>query len=48
MYSQFQDDELLATTNYLDKVIELRGKITSIEENEIVLSNQIQVSFINY
>jgi cell division protein YceG involved in septum cleavage len=45
LFSHFQKDELLATTNYLDKVIEIEGTITSIEEGEVVLSNQIQVRF---
>ena len=44
LYSQFQKNELLATTNYLDKVIEIQGEITSIDEKEIVISNQIQVN----
>ena len=45
LYTDFQDNEALATTSYLDKVIEIKGKITAIEEGELVLSNQIQVRF---
>lgn len=47
LYAHFESDEALATTNYLDKVIEIQGKITSNEDDEIVLSNQVQVRFNN-
>jgi len=43
--TQFQKNEVLATTNYLDKVIEINGEITESEEDELVLNNQVQVSF---
>lgn len=45
LYTEFQNDEALATTKYLDKVIEIEGEITAIEEGELVLSHQIQVRF---
>lgn len=45
LYSHFKSNESLATTNYLDVVLQTQGKITSIEGSEMVLSNQIQVSF---
>lgn len=45
LYSHFEKDEALAITNYLDRVIELDGQITSVEDTEIVLDNRIQVSF---
>lgn len=45
LFSQFQNDEVLATTNYLDKVLEIKGTITLIETGEVVLNNQIQVGF---
>ncbi len=45
LFSHFQKDELLATTNYLDKVIEIKGEVTSMEEGEVILNGQIQVNF---
>lgn len=45
LFSHFQNDETLATSNYLDKVIEIEGIITSIENDGVVLSGQIQVLF---
>jgi hypothetical protein len=45
LHSNFLNDESLATANYLDKVIETRGNISSIEKNGVVLNNRIQVSF---
>ncbi|WP_299113997.1 hypothetical protein [uncultured Winogradskyella sp.] len=45
IFEQFQTNEALATTNYLDQVIEMKGGITSIEDNDVVLSNGVQVSF---
>ena len=47
LFSHFQNDEMLATTNYLDKVLEIKGNITAFENGEMVLSNQIQVRFNN-
>ncbi|WP_340200064.1 OB-fold protein [Ascidiimonas sp. W6] len=44
-YIHFKENETLATTNYLDKVIELKGKITSVEDTDIVLNYRIQVGF---
>ncbi|ULC59873.1 OB-fold putative lipoprotein [Flaviramulus sp. BrNp1-15] len=46
LYAYFKDNEQLATSKYLDKVLETKGKITSIDDKELVLSDQIQVSFI--
>lgn len=45
LHTKFIENETLATTNYLDKVIEAKGKISAIEDTEIVLDNKIQVSF---
>ncbi|WP_411895354.1 OB-fold protein [Winogradskyella sp. A2] len=45
LLSQFQKDEALSTTTYLDKVIEITGKITAVETNSIVLNDQVQVDF---
>lgn len=45
LFTDFQNNEALATTKYLDQVIEIKGEITAIEEGELVLSNQIQVRF---
>jgi len=44
-YSYFEKDEALATTNYLDKVIEIEGGITSIENDNIVLNERALVFF---
>jgi len=43
--AQFLADESLATTTYLDKVIEIEGVITAIESTEIVLNDQVQIRF---
>lgn len=45
IFTQFQKDEALATANYLDQVVEMTGNITSIEDNDVVLSSGVQVSF---
>ncbi|WP_299120078.1 hypothetical protein [uncultured Winogradskyella sp.] len=45
LYSDFENDESQATTKYLDKVIEIQGKITAVEDTGLVLSDQIQVGF---
>ena len=45
LYAYFKDNEQLATSKYLDKVLETNGKRTSIDDKEVVLSDQIQVSF---
>ncbi|WP_044401608.1 hypothetical protein [Lacinutrix sp. Hel_I_90] len=47
LHSYFLNNESLATTNYLDKVIAVSGKITSVETNNVALSDKIQVSFIS-
>lgn len=44
-YSHFENNEALATTNYLDKVVETKGKITLIEGTDIELNNKVQISF---
>lgn len=44
LFTQFQQDESLATANNLDKVIEIRGKITSVEANEITLDDKISAN----
>jgi hypothetical protein len=45
LHFQFLNDESLATTNYLDKVIETNGKITSIENDGIILNEKLHVMF---
>lgn len=45
LHSHFLNDEASATAKYLDKVLETTGEITSIENNDVTLSNKIQVSF---
>ncbi|MBC2844395.1 OB-fold protein [Winogradskyella flava] len=45
LFNDFQKDEAVATTKYLDKVIEIKGSVSAIEDNAIVLNNQIQVGF---
>lgn len=45
LYSDFESDESQATTKYLDKVIEIEGKITAVEESGLVLNDQIQIGF---
>ncbi|SHG75646.1 OB-fold protein [Winogradskyella jejuensis] len=47
IFDHFKVNEALATTTYLDKVIELKGEVTEIEDNNLVLSNGVQVSFLN-
>ena len=44
--NQFQENESLATTRYLDKVIEITGEVSLVEENAIVLNDKVQVGFI--
>jgi len=45
LFANFQNNESLATTNYLDNVIEINGNITYVEEDEVVLNDQIQIRF---
>ena len=45
LYLKFETDEASATVSYLDKVLETKGEITSVEGNDIVLNNRIQISF---
>lgn len=45
LYADFASNETKATAQYLDKVIEIEGIITSIQPNEIILDNQVQVGF---
>lgn len=47
LHAYFLKNEALATTNYLDKVIAISGKITSVETNNVALSDKIQVRFIS-
>lgn len=46
LFAEFLKDESLATTNYLDKVIEIKGEVTSVDDDAITLNKQIQVDFI--
>ena len=45
--TQFLNNETLATSKYLDKVIEIEGIVTSIESTEIILNDQVQISTIS-
>ena len=45
LFSHFQNNESLATANFMDKVVEVKGELTSIEEGMVVLGHQIQVGF---
>jgi len=45
IYNHFEVNETLATSTYLDQVVELKGKVTTIEEGAVVLDNVIQVNF---
>lgn len=45
LITQFLNDESLATTLFLDKVLEIEGVITSYESNEVVLNEDIQIRF---
>lgn len=45
LHTHFLNDEVSATAKYLDKVLETTGEITSVENNDVTLSNKIQVSF---
>ena len=45
LFANFQNNESLATANYLDNVIEINGNVTHIETDELVLNDQIQVGF---
>ncbi len=44
-FGHFEANETLATTTYLDQVIELTGQVTTIEDDAIVLSDVVQVNF---
>lgn len=44
LYSQFETDEATATVSYLDQVIETKGKITAIDNNDIELDGSVQVT----
>lgn len=46
IFSEFQDDETIATAKYLDKVVAITGKISLVESNALSLNDNIQVSFI--
>lgn len=45
LFNHFEANETLATTTYLDQVVELKGKVTTIEDGAIVLDNVIQANF---
>jgi cell division protein YceG involved in septum cleavage len=45
LFSHFQNNEALATANFMDKVVEVKGELTSIEDGMVVLDHQIQISF---
>jgi hypothetical protein len=45
LFSHFQNNESEATASYMDKVIEVQGELTTIEEGMVVLDHQIQISF---
>ncbi len=44
IFNQFQSNEALATTTFLDKVVEVKGEITDLEGLDIVLSNGAQAT----
>ena len=46
LFTEFQTDETSATARYLDKVVEITGKVSLVEETGLVLNNAIQVNFI--
>ncbi len=37
-----------SSSDYIDKVIQIQGQITSIEQQAITLNDQVQVNFINH
>ncbi|WP_027394970.1 OB-fold protein [Aquimarina latercula] len=43
LYTNFKKDEALATTNFLDKVVAVKGEITELENNEVVLNSKAQI-----
>jgi len=45
LYLNFENEEATATVRYLDKVVQINGEISSVEDSDIVLNNRIQVSF---
>ena len=45
LYLNFETNEASATASYLDKVLETKGEISSVEDTDVVLNNRIQVSF---
>ena len=45
LHTSFVKDEATATTKFLDKVIELTGTISAIEDTEVVLNDKAQISF---
>jgi len=45
LYEAFKNDEAKGTTNFLDKVIELKGKITSVEDSGLVLDHKVEIDF---
>ncbi|MGC1471118.1 MAG: hypothetical protein WA775_00890 [Psychroserpens sp.] len=45
LYINFKKNEATATAKFLDQVVALRGEITAVENNGIILNNQIQIHF---
>jgi len=43
----FLENETIAITTYLDKVVEISGEITSVDGNEIILNDRVVIGFNN-
>lgn len=41
----FLENETIAITTYLDKVVEISGEITSVDGNEIILNDRVVIGF---
>ncbi|WP_111684472.1 OB-fold protein [Winogradskyella tangerina] len=46
IFAEFQADETIATSKYLDKVVAITGEISLVETSALSLNDIIQVSFI--
>lgn len=46
IFAEFQTDETIATSKYLDKVVAITGEISLVETSALSLNDIIQVSFI--
>ena len=44
LHADFLANESLATTTYLDKVLEVKGLTTSTQNGEVILEDKIQIS----